>query len=78
VADDEDAVDTAGVHSAVVQALRLRLKRDESLNRYQVAVAAGEPVVMVAPVLEQLVSDGTLTAIGDVDSPNNREYMWQE
>jgi hypothetical protein len=78
VADEEEAVDADGVHSAVVRALRLRLKRDESLNRYQVAVAAGEPVVMVAPVLEELVSDGTLTAIGDFDSPNNREYMWQE
>lgn len=78
MAGDEEAADTVGVRDAVVRALRLRLKRAEPLDRYQVAVAAGEPVIKVAPVLEQLVSDGTLSAIGDPDSPNNREYMWQE
>jgi hypothetical protein len=58
---------------AVVKALSER--RAQRLNRYQVAVAAGEPVAEVAPVLEEMAEHGVVVASGDPDSPNTREYQ---
>jgi predicted transcriptional regulator len=58
---------------AVVKALSER--RAQSLNRYQVAVAAGQPVAEVAPVLEEMAEHGVVVASGDPGSPNTREYQ---
>ena len=57
----------------VVKALAER--RTKRLNRYQVAVAAGEPVAEVVPILEKMVEHGVVDATGDADSPNTREYQ---
>jgi hypothetical protein len=57
---------------AVVKTLAER--RSRRLNRYQVAVAAGQPVAEVTPVLEEMVKHGVVDATGDADSPNTREY----
>ena len=58
---------------AVVRTLEER--RARRLNRYQVAVAAGEPVVEVTPVLEKMVERGVVEVTGDAASPNTREYQ---
>jgi len=50
----------------------LARRRDEKLNRYEVAVAVDEPVTKVYPVLEEMVQDGIVVATGD--SANERQY----
>jgi len=50
----------------------LAKRRDKKLNRYEVAVAVDEPVTRVYPVLEEMVQDGLVVAIGD--SANERQY----
>jgi CRP-like cAMP-binding protein len=62
------------VIAAVLKALGER--RTQRLNRYQVAVAAGQPVAEVTPVLEEMVQRGVVEATGgDANSPNTREYQ---
>ena len=61
MADEEEEVDAAGVHSAVVRALRMRLKRDESLNRYQLAVAVGERAAGLGPFSAQAPPPASLS-----------------
>jgi DNA-binding IclR family transcriptional regulator len=62
------------VIAAVLKALGER--RAQPLNRYQVAVAAGQPVAEVTPVLEEMVQRGVVNATGgDANTPNTREYQ---
>lgn len=61
---------------AVVAVLKtLAERRTQRLNRYQVAVAAGQPVAEVTPILEEMADHGVVEATGDLNSPNTREYQ---
>ncbi|SRR5258708_37849938 len=62
----------------VVAVWKALVERRERLNRYQVAVAASEPVAEVAPILEEMVQSGVVEATGDADSPNTREYQLRD
>lgn len=50
-------------------------RRDEKLNRYQVAVAVERPASAVAPILEQMVDLGVVKGVGDINAPNARSYV---
>jgi DNA-binding IclR family transcriptional regulator len=68
----------AGIAGGIALAAILHALADRKegwQNRYEVAVAAEQPVTKVASVLEAMVKYGLVQATGDVAQPNHREYQ---